>query len=378
MRMMVLISLVLAAYAFLRGVLPLAWKWPFKVLAAVVLLGVACIFPVLRSLGGELPFAPDVPGWFLLTYCSLYSLMLIFSLLLFAASAIWNILHLFLPGLRKRGRVEQRQLWGRLVGFLFTAAVLICGIGIHEAFRTPRIHEVKLQLPVSKPFCIALLSDLHVDSMKNASTVRGWVQQTMRLHPDLIAITGDFVDGSLQQRGVALQPLAELHAPLGVYAVPGNHEYYSGYKEWAPFLRSLGLRLLENEHVELAKLGIVLAGVTDPAAGAFAQECPNVAKAVAGAPSNLPIILLSHQPRLAKDAERCGVALQLSGHTHGGMVLPLCPLIAYFNGGYVFGLYRSGNMQVYVNPGTSLWTMMPLRLGVPSEITLLKIEPATE
>lgn len=378
MRMMVVISLAFAAYIFLRGVLPLSWKWPFKALAASALLGVACIFPVLRSLGGNLPFAPDLPGWLLLTYCGLYILMLAFAVLLFAAGIMRGILHLFIPRLRERDRARQKQFQARLAGGLFVAAVLICGIGIYGALCPPRIHEVKLHLPVDKPFRIALLSDLHVDPVKSASTVGGWVQQTMQLRPDLIVITGDFVDGSVRQRGDALRPLAGLHAPLGVYAVPGNHEYYSGYGEWAPFLRSLGLRLLENEHVTLTKPGVVLAGVTDPAARIFGFEPPDVPGAIAGAPTGLPVILLAHQPRLARDAERCGVALQLSGHTHGGMVLPLCPLIARFNAGYVVGLYRSGNMQVYVSPGTSLWSMMPLRLGVPSEITLLQIEPTAK
>ena len=375
MHMIVVISLAFAVYIFLRGVLPLACKWPFKITIAALLLGISCTFPILWSLGGDMPFAPDIPGWLLVTCCGLYMLMLTYAVLLFAAWIVLDILRFFIPRLREMFRARQKQLTARLEGGLLAGAVLICGIGIYEAFCPPRIREVKIQIPVDKPFRIALLSDLHVDSVKGAPAVRGWVRQTMQLCPDLVAITGDFVDGSVQQRGEALRPLAELHAPLGVYAVPGNHEYYSGYGEWAPFLRSLGLRLLENAHVSLAEPGVVLAGVTDPAAGAFGQEYPNVAKAVAGAPSNLPIILLSHQPRLARDAECCGVALQLSGHTHGGMALPLYPLIAHFNAGYVLGLYRSGNMQVYVNPGTSLWSMMPLRLGVPSEITLLQIEP---
>ncbi len=378
MRMMVVISLTFAAYVFLRGVYPLAWKWPFKVLTAVALLGVACIFPVLRRMGGDLPFAPDLPGWFLLTYSGLYMLMLSFACLLFAACIVYDLLLLFIPRLRKGEHAQRRHLRARLAGVSFAVAVLICGMGMYEALCPPRIREVKLQLPVDKPFRLALLSDLHVDFVKDASTVRGWVRQTMQLRPDLIAITGDFVDGSVQQRGDALRPLAELRAPFGVYAVPGNHEYYSGYGEWAPFLRSLGLRLLENEHVTLSELGVVLAGVTDPASRLFDYERPDVTKATAGAPTGLPVILLAHQPQLVRDAERCGVALQLSGHTHGGMILPLYPLVARFNAGYVFGLYRSGNMQVYVNPGTSLWTMMPLRLGVPSEITLLQIEPTAQ
>lgn len=163
--------------------------------------------------------------------------------------------------------------------------------------------------------------------------------------------------------------------PLGVYGVIGNHDYPSGYQDWLRFFRSCGFRMLVNEHAPLGD-SLTVAGVNDPMAEWNHEEAPNLPKALAGAPADRPVVLLAHEPVFAETAAKDKrVALQLSGHTHGGLFPGLSALIARYNGGYVKGLYRVGSMPLYVSPGTSLWSGMPVRLFCPAEITLITLRP---
>ena len=191
---------------------------------------------------------------------------------------------------------------------------------------------------------------------------------------DLILLAGDFVDGRVAVRGGDLRPLEELSAPLGVFGVPGNHEYYSGYEEWMLFLSGLGIDMLENSHRILAGGKLALGGVTDPAAARFGQETPDLRKTFDGAPPGAVKLLLAHQPKPAAEAAKSGVALQVSGHTHGGMIVGIDRLVARFNAGFVAGSYRVGDLRLYVSRGSGIWNGFPIRLGVPSEITLLRLK----
>lgn len=156
--------------------------------------------------------------------------------------------------------------------------------------------------------------------------------------------------------------VAELRAPFGVYGVIGNHDYPSGYRDWLRFLRSCGIRMRVNEHAPLGD-GLTMAGVNDPMAEWNHEEAPNLPKALAGAPADRPVVLLAHVPVFADTAAKDKrVSLQLSGHTHGGLFPGLSALVARSNGGYVNGLYRVGSMPLYVSPGTSLRSGMPVRL----------------
>ncbi|UKI30973.1 MAG: metallophosphoesterase [Lentisphaeria bacterium] len=164
----------------------------------------------------------------------------------------------------------------------------------------------------------------------------------------------------------------ELSARYGVFGVPGNHEYYSGSREWIAFLSSLGIQMLCNEHRFLPERNVAVAGVTDPAAARMGETPPDIEKALAGIPSGALKLLLAHQPGLAHRAAEAGVDIQLSGHTHGGMVRGVDRLVALFNGGFVSGLYQVGGMTLYLTNGTGIWSGFPVRLGVPSEIALLR------
>jgi predicted MPP superfamily phosphohydrolase len=220
---------------------------------------------------------------------------------------------------------------------------------------------------------IAQITDLHVGPTIGERAVRRVVEQTNALRPDVVAITGDLVDGSVADLGAAVAELAKLRARHGVYFVTGNHEYYSGVGEWTRELERLGVRVLRNERVAVGDAGasIDLAGVDDWSArrGGGGED---LARALAGRDPDRALVLLAHQPRAAAIAEavRAGVELQLSGHTHGGQIVPFNLLVATAYP-YVKGLHthredgRAG--QVYVSRGTGYWGP-PLRLGSPPEI----------
>ena len=233
----------------------------------------------------------------------------------------------------------------------------------------------KISGETARTIRIAAVSDIHVDRIHGRKQTLRLVEKVNALKPDLILLLGDYVDGRLHTHREDLEPLKGLSAPLGVYGVPGNHEYYSGYREWMDYLSSLGIQMLLNRHV--VKPGFVLAGVTDSAGRRSGEELPSVSQALYRAPEELPVLLMAHNPKIMADAVRHQVDLQLSGHTHGGMVPLLSRVVAASNNGRVRGFYREGKNVLYITSGAGIWNGFPVRLGIPSEIVLLhwKLEP---
>jgi predicted MPP superfamily phosphohydrolase len=260
--------------------------------------------------------------------------------------------------------------------------VFVTLAGLIIARRRPRIVEV--QIPVAglpealRGFSIAQISDVHVGSTIKRGFVEMVVSRVNALKADLIAITGDLVDGSVQQLSTHTAPLAALSARHGTFFVTGNHEYYSGERAWTAEIKRLGLQVLKNEHVVLEHDGasVVVAGVTDLSAGHFnAAERSDPAAALLGAPAAAGArILLAHQPNSAPAAADAGFDVQLSGHTHGGQFWPWNLFVGFFQP-FTGGLYRLKNLMVYVSRGTGYWGP-PNRFGVPSEITRIRLIPA--
>jgi hypothetical protein len=195
---------------------------------------------------------------------------------------------------------------------------------------------------------------------------------------DLIAITGDLIDGTLDARRADIEPLRDLRAPDGVWLISGNHEYIFGSGTWMAYFTALGLLSIENRHIVLERNGgkLVLAGITDRASRRGGGSIRDLAAVLEGAPDGAPSILLDHQPSDARHAAKLGVALQLSGHTHGGLILGIDRLAARANAGYVSGRYDVDGMTLYVNNGTALWPGFALRLGRPSELTRITLRQA--
>ncbi|MDP9012706.1 MAG: metallophosphoesterase [Pseudomonadota bacterium] len=248
--------------------------------------------------------------------------------------------------------------------------------------RRPRLVEVDIPIAdLPKPlqgFSIAQISDLHVGPTIKRAFVQRIVARVNVLKADLIAITGDLVDGSVSDLSQHTAPLAGLEARHGVYFVTGNHEYYSGERAWTAELRRLGLTVLKNEHVVLQHDGapLLLAGVTDFSAHHFdpAQRSDPAAALLGSVAGASPKILLAHQPSTAIAAEAAGYDVQISGHTHGGQFWPWNLLVGYFQP-FTAGLNRLKKLTVYVSRGTGYWGP-PNRFGVPAEITRLRLVSA--
>jgi len=254
-------------------------------------------------------------------------------------------------------------------------------VGYFNARRVARVLRVDVPmagLPQELAgFSIVQLSDIHVGPTIKRDYVEAIVARVNQLDADLVAITGDVVDGSVEHLRAHTAPLGSLRSRHGSYVVTGNHEYYSGAAAWIREFERIGLRGLHNDHVVIAHRGarFVLAGVTDYSAGAFdAAQASDPQAALACSPPDLPRILLAHQPRSASAAEAAGFDLQLSGHTHGGQFWPwryFVPLQQPF----IAGLHRHGRLTVYTSRGTGYWGP-PKRFGAPSEITVLRLVPA--
>lgn len=267
---------------------------------------------------------------------------------------------------------------------LSAKAVLVLGLaasawGLINARRTAAVVTVDVPLPglprALHGFTIAQISDIHVGPTIKEGYLRGIVHAVNALGADMVAITGDLVDGSVRQLGRHVAPLAELSSRHGTYFVTGNHEYYSGAHAWIDELRRLGVNVLMNEHVVLARgeAALILAGVTDYSAHHFdpAHRSDPLA-ALLGAPSFITTrVLLAHQPRSAAAAAEAGFQLQVSGHTHGGQFLPW-RFFVRFQQPFTAGLHRWRDLWVYTSRGTGYWGP-PKRLGAPSEITRLRL-----
>ncbi|PCD78328.1 metallophosphoesterase [Acetobacter orleanensis] len=255
------------------------------------------------------------------------------------------------------------------------AAGLLAAVAVAGAIRVPPIRDVTVTIPGLPPafegYRLLQLSDLHISRLFPARWTQAVVTRANAAGADLIVVTGDFIDGSVAMRHADSAPLQNLHAPDGVFAIPGNHEYFFDYAEWMRHLSDLGMSMLLNAHTVLTRNGthLVIAGVTDLSASGHGQIGPDLPAALTGRPPLAPVVLLDHQPREAEKAAAQGVALQLSGHTHGGMLPGLARLVARGNNGFVSGRYAVGGMTLYVSNGTGLWPGFALRLACPPEIT---------
>ena len=382
MHTITLISALIGLYVVIRIILPLRIHWLLKtLLALLVLAGAEKLFLtqlIFGSLGAFMPRTLMLASGFL------QATVLIMFLLVFVRDVLLLLCWPFRSSRPRRGSTfSARKKTGSAAGagvlIITLAALLTAGYGLKEALRTPAVREVSIQVPNLPPALsgmrIVQLSDLHIGPVFGEEWLRFVVAQANALNPDLIAITGDAVDGSTSRLGETLTVLGELKAPRGVFLVPGNHEYYSGLLPWTELFRKLGITVLLNENTRIQINGtpLAIAGITDPAAAAWELPPPDADLALKGIPEGITRIMLSHRPDTAPDSARAGASLQLSGHTHGGLVLPLAPLVASFNGGYVSGLYDVNGMPLYVSNGAGLWGGAALRLFVPSEITVVTL-----
>ncbi|MFG3100409.1 metallophosphoesterase [Streptomyces sp. NPDC048182] len=270
--------------------------------------------------------------------------------------------------------VPSRRLFvSRVVaGGVGVVAAGTVGYGTYGVLRGPRVKRVTVPLArlprAAHGFRIAVVSDIHLGPVLGRGFAQRVVDTVNGTQPDLIAVVGDLVDGSVKDLGPAAAPLAQLRARHGAYFVTGNHEYFSGAEQWVAEVRRLGLLPLENARTELPYFD--LAGVND-VAGEDEGHGPDFARALGDRDRSRAVVLMAHQPIQIHDAVDHGVDLQLSGHTHGGQLWP-GSLVAEAANPTVAGLERYGDTQLYVSRGAGAWGP-PTRVGAPSDVTVIEL-----
>lgn len=286
----------------------------------------------------------------------------------------------------RRGSSDLPDPARRLALSRATAAVTTLGAagasaaGVITALDAPQVRRVKVPiegLPQAfEGYTIAQISDIHVGPTIKRPFIEALVAQVNGLSPDMVAVTGDLVDGSVPLLGQDVAPLGDLRSRDGTFFCTGNHDFYSGVEPWMAFLEGLGVQVLGNRRVTLRRgdAALDIAGVHDwrsrgPAYG------HDLAKALDGQPASRATVLLAHQPKAIDDAAEKGVDLVLSGHTHGGQIWPFRFVVGLVQP-YIEGLHKHRDRTwIYVHPGTGYWGP-PMRVGVPSEIALITLTRA--
>jgi predicted MPP superfamily phosphohydrolase len=295
-----------------------------------------------------------------------------------------GFLERWMPGeaqLRPTDLDRRRLVLGAFNWALLGVSGVAGAVGVWIANHVPEVKEVEVPidgLPEALVgYRIVQITDLHVGPTIRESYVSGVVDKIAKLDADLIAVTGDMVDGSPEDLEPLMVSLGTMRAKDGVFFCTGNHEYYSGVLQWCAAMSRLGMTVLNNAHAVVTRddARILVAGVTDYRAHTMVpSHRSDPAAAVRGAPDCDVRLLLAHQPKSCHAAAEVGFDLQLSGHTHGGQIFPwnlLVPLAQPFTA----GLHRLGHMWVYVSRGTGYWGP-PMRVGAPSEITLIRLVQA--
>ena len=371
--MFCLIPSLPALFVIVRSVWPLSLPLLAKIGIAIALL-VASQYHLWCSLSSGSVFAPEFPRPVVILFNVAFGAIFFLALGQIGLDLV-ALASIVLPG----GGWTISDRWRYAAA---GAATILAALAVNQAARVPPLKTIEVVIKGLPPgfdgYTLLHLTDLHISRLFPASWTRAVVERSTALDADLIVVTGDFIDGSLAMRRADVEPLRALRARDGVLAVPGNHEYFFDYDAWMDHIASLGIRILANAHavVERGDGALVVAGVTDRSALSTGHRGPDLEAALAGVPPDAPIVLLDHQPRNAPAAAARGIALQLSGHTHGGMIRGLDRLVARGNGGFVSGAYTVGGLTLYVSNGTGLWPGFALRLGRPSELTCFTLRQA--
>ena len=374
--MLSVVAIVLASYVVLRLVWPLRVSWPVRSALTVLVYGLALHHRIVARFAGSMA-SPELPKLVIATLGTGFIALLLTAVFVLVLDAVMLLARV----LRRRRALAYLRAPGPRPAAA-ALALLLALYGTWQAMAVPKVRQVEIAidgLPAAfEGYRVLQLTDIHASRLLTGEWVADVVALSNAQQPDLVVITGDLVDGSVEARADDVRPLADLRAPDGVVAITGNHEYYAQYQAWMQAFRALGMQVLENTHLGIARGDAVLtiAGVTDPVADRYGLPGPDLDAALAGAPPQAPVILLDHRPVAAREAASRGVALQLSGHTHGGHITGMHRLVARANGGFVSGLYRVAGMQLYVSNGAGLWPGFATRIGVPSEITVLTLRRA--
>jgi uncharacterized protein len=378
--MMILLPIAVHYYLWARLVrdpqLPQPWFLVATVLIAVLGAGIPATF-----LGGQL-----LPARF--TQIAIFPFALWMGLVFYLILGLWagDLLRLA-ASIGGFDPARRLFLLRGIAGVVSAGTAAVAVGGVRSALHRPEVRTVEVplaRLPKALDgFTIVQWTDVHVGNTIGRNFVVDLVARTNAIGADLIAITGDLIDGSVAHLKDVIDPIRELRARQGVFFVTGNHEYYAaadsaaGADEWIALLRDMGMTVLRNERVAVEREGAAfdLAGVDDWSARSFGGgHGADLAKALDGRDETRELVLLAHQPKQIPAAAAAGVGLVLSGHTHGGQIWPFRFVVRMVTP-YVSGLFRVRDTWAYVSRGTGYFGP-PLRIAEPSEITRIVLRSA--
>jgi len=371
-----LFSALLHIYAAVR-LLPALTHWPALAIPFALALSVSTFLLPLALVGRRLATSPGrrmALAWAGMLAMGWFSSLFVFTLLRDGLLLLTTLTGLLWPDSFSVAAVAQPSAL-----LVVAASLAATAVGAWNARRTAAVVHVDVPIaglpPALHGFTIAQISDIHVGPTIRANYVRAIVDRVNGLQVDMVAVTGDLVDGSVAELAAHVAPLAALTSRHGSFFVTGNHEYYSGAHAWIAELRRLDITVLLNEHVVLRHDGseMVVAGVTDHSAHHFDERHRSDPRlALDGSPPDAAMrLLLAHQPRSATAAADAGFHLQLSGHTHGGQFWPWNHFVR-LQQPFTAGLHRLQDLWIYTSRGTGYWGP-PKRFGAPSEITRLRL-----
>jgi predicted MPP superfamily phosphohydrolase len=367
-------TLIPALYVLFRFIRPLPAPISAKIAIAGVMV-VASEFHLITKLFTGNMFSPEIPKPLLLLTTGLFGMTVFMAVLLVLRDLFW-ILHRLVSG--------RRMKWHAACWFILPVlAAMLTTQALKNGTVVPEVKKIDVMLrglpPRFEGYRIVQLTDLHASRLLPRSWIQDVVTRTRELDADMIVVTGDMIDGWPEARFSDIEPLGQLRAEDGVFAVTGNHEYYFGAENWIQTFEKLGLQFLNNAgyRISRGRDSLYLSGVTDAVAPTYGLPGPDLPTALKSSRPGETVILLDHRPENAVQAAESGVSLQLSGHTHGGMIAGLDRLVAPANNGFVSGLYEVGALKLYVSNGSGIWNGFPFRLGKPAEITLITLHGET-
>lgn len=262
--------------------------------------------------------------------------------------------------------------WREIAVALFAASVAVGAIGIVNASWT-RVTRIKVKLPNLpeswRGRLAALVSDTHFGPVRALGFSRHIVRMLNRERPDVVFLAGDVYDGTAVDAKALAQPLKDITAPLGSYYVTGNHDEFGGGAHYLEALSGAGVHVLDRKTVNVDGLQIVGVPYRDLATPDRFQAALEQAQF----DNQRTSVLLAHAPNRLWEAEKAGISLQLSGHTHGGQFFPWTKIVSRIYGKFAYGLHKLGNMMVYTSCGAGTWGP-PVRLGTNPEIVLIQFE----
>jgi uncharacterized protein len=365
------------AYIFLRGWPATAWMRPFWRKASLLLFWLSALsYPLGRFLSRLLPL-PGEDGLVLIGSFYL-AVMIHLFLVLLVLDTLRLIRCLFPPVLKKR--LQPSGIAPR-TRFLMVIGVILITVSLgHWNALHPRVRPLDITLPQSagsrQELNVVLASDLHLGRIIRNSRLEEIVGLINGLKPDLVLLAGDLTDEDISflsdQNTAAI--LRRFQAPLGVYSVSGNHEYYSGIEKSLSFIRQGGIRVLEDEAVRIGD-SLYLVGRKDRTAGRFGEQRKSLGELMKEVPSGYPVILMDHQPFQLAEAQRLGVGLQLSGHTHNGQLFPINFIIGRIYE-HPWGYLKMGATQYYVSCGLGTWGPPVRTCSIPEIVQIrLTLQP---